>query len=110
MKKMFYLASLLIGGAAFAQITTNEINGIKVNMPLTELNAKFKQDIKPKVVENFTDEPENFTPVTINGTKYNIIFVKDFYSPEKLWFILLQQLIRRVKVKIRLELGVHWQN
>ena len=42
-------------------------------MPLTELNAKFKQDIKPKVVENFTDEPENFTPVTINGTKYNII-------------------------------------
>ncbi|CAM3449121.1 hypothetical protein ELOC111193_05360 [Elizabethkingia occulta] len=83
MKKMFYLASLLIGGAAFAQITTNEINGIEVNMPLTELNAKFKQDIKPKVVENFTDEPENFTPVTINGTKYSIIFVKDFYSPDK---------------------------
>ncbi|AQX05077.1 hypothetical protein BAX97_16400 [Elizabethkingia meningoseptica] len=82
MKKLLFMAIGLIGGLTFAQVSTGELNGIKLHMTVAELNQKFNQHITPKVTDNFTDEPQNYTPVKINGVQYNILFVKSEYDPK----------------------------
>ena len=83
MKKLLYLSFSLLGGVFFAQVNTSEINGIKLNMSVAEINAKFHQKISPKIGST-TDEPVNYTPLTISGVQYKIIFVEDFENPQKL--------------------------